>query len=324
MYKLNNIELINYGIHAGRASNSNIALSGFLDMPSRLGKTHHDWSDELGTEPYVLAEEIRHGGRDITFYGLMEGADQADAINRVQELYLDMHKFTDLVPLQTPWGTFNVYVKDTVEGKYIGQGWATLQIVFREPIVTMDATIPTGTSIGLYNIDNVGYSDLGAIVTNVKDNFNRPATKSAHFTAYATEGYQVTKMGPIKIVQTLYFVAPDYEALKGNVQKFQQLLAGPGLRVINVDNMERECFNAEGFTVEDIRIMDGQCVCKLTVPLIMVGAGVPVEPAYLLDNYGEAILANIDFIKVDKYALDFITDNDGNRLITNKFEDITL
>lgn len=324
MYKINNIELINYGIHPARAENSNIALEGFLDMPARLGKTHHDWSDELGTEPYVLAEEIRHGGRTITLHCYLQGSDRADAIKRVQELYLDFSQFTDLVKLSSVWGDFQVYIKDEIKAEYLKDGWVKMAIPFREPVVTINETLPTTISVDLYNIDGIDYGAFGAFVSKIEDNFNRPKTKEPNFTAYATEGYQVTKMAPMEIIQHLVFHATDFATVQSNVNKYHKLLASPGTRWINIDNMERECFNIDGFKVSGIRVYDQLALCEMEVKLKMVGAGIPVEPQYLLDNYGNAILGGLDFIQVDKYPLDFLLDNDGNRIITEKFKDIIL
>ena len=54
-YRLNDIELSSYGILPGQAPGSNVALSGFLDLPKRAGKAYHSWPDEEGaahiTEP---------------------------------------------------------------------------------------------------------------------------------------------------------------------------------------------------------------------------------------------------------------------------------
>ena len=319
MYKLNDIPLRNYGLRDGRASNSNIALSGFLDMPARIGKTHHDWSDELGTEPYVLASEIKHSGRTITYHGYMKGEDRADAIQRVSELYTDIGTLTDLVTLSTPWGDFEVYVKDAIQAQYLDDGWVRVQIPFREPVVALPIDIPTGSSIALYHIDNVPYRTLGAYVTRVTDNFNRQQTKEPNFMAYGIGGYQVTKMAPMELTQELVFMADDFATLKGNVQKLHALLAAEGTRILNVDNMERECFNTKGFAVNRIRVTDSQCICQVTVPMIMVGAGVPVPPEYLLDTDGIAVLDFLSPIRTPENDT-FILDADGYNILTNDYE----
>ncbi|WP_425628878.1 hypothetical protein [Cellulophaga lytica] len=321
IYKINNIPLRNYGIHNGRAINSNIALAGFLNMPERIGKTHHDWSDELGTEPYVLASEIKHGGRDLQYTGYIKGDSKEDCIQRLNEFYTDINQLTDLFEFATPWGTYNVYIKEAITGKYLQSGWAELHITFRQPVVPITATPPTGNSIAQYHINNVPYTSLGAFVASVQDNFNRPQTKEANYTAYGVEGYQVTKQAPLEITQELYFSATDFTTLKNNVEQLHALLASPGTKIMNVDTMERECFNTAGFTVDSIRVMPGLCICRVVLPLLMVGAAIPVEPEYLLDSKGNAVIDFTQFIQ-DPTALDFLLDSDGNKIIDNNYTNV--
>ncbi len=323
MYKLNDIPLRNYGLRHGRATNSNIALSGFLDMPKRLGKTYHDWSGEPGTEPYVLASEIQHAGRTIVYHGYMKGDDRADAIVRVNELYTDISAFDDLATLSTPWGDFQVYVKDQIKANYYADGWVGVQIPFREPNVPTPNDIPTGSSIDLYHIDNVPYRALGAYVTHVSDNFNRQQTKEPHFSAYGIEGYQVTKMAPMEFTQELVFMASDFASLRSNVQKLHALLAAPGTRIMNIDNMERECFNVKGFELYGIRVSDGKCMCQMRLPMVMAGSGVPVLPEYLLDADGNTVLDPIFPIRTPGQEI-FLLDADGNFILTSQYEKTTL
>lgn len=322
MYNYNGIPLQNYGLVHGRAPGSNIALSGFLDMPARLGKTHHDWSDELGTQPYVLASEIYHGGRDITYHGFIKAADRRDAIQKANDLYTDLSKLTDLAPLETSWGTFSVYIREAVRAEYLRDGYARLAITFREPVVTKPVDIPTGSSVALYNMDNVNYRDLGAFVTRIDDNFNRPATKEANFRAYGVEGYQVTRMAPLEITHDLFFKSATYAGLKANVEKFHAMLAAPGTRIMNIDNMERECFSKDGFRVENIRVTSTQAICQLSVRLVMVGAGVPVPPEYLLDHLGEPVLDVIEPIRTPEED-NFLLDERGYNILTDKTEKLT-
>lgn len=97
MYSINNILFSNFGIIPGRVDGSNIAVSGMLDMPERIGKSFHDWTGDAGIEPYVLQPEIRHGGRSINFAGYVVGADKASAYAALNLFYKELNSYDDLV-----------------------------------------------------------------------------------------------------------------------------------------------------------------------------------------------------------------------------------
>ena len=111
MYSINNIAFETYGITAGRIDGSNIALSGQLDMPARLGKTFHDWTGEEGVEPYVLASEIRHGGRDLVFSGYLVATNKELAYEQLATFYeavkahivLNAHFVVDVTVRTVSW-----------------------------------------------------------------------------------------------------------------------------------------------------------------------------------------------------------------------------
>jgi hypothetical protein len=98
MYSLNGLPLDTWGIIPGRAPGSNIAVSGMLDMPARIGETFHEWGEEDGVEPLVDAIDIRLGGRDIVFYGLIYASDREEATNMAYAFQTYLSSLTDLVP----------------------------------------------------------------------------------------------------------------------------------------------------------------------------------------------------------------------------------
>lgn len=135
MYSLNGMPLDTWGIIPGRAPGSNIAVSGMLDMPARIGETFHEWGEEDGVEPLVDAVDIRLGGRDIIFYGLIYAADRETATSMAYAFQTYLSSLTDLVPFTSEFGEWQVYVKDKIEIEWITAGWMTIKVTFREPSV---------------------------------------------------------------------------------------------------------------------------------------------------------------------------------------------
>lgn len=293
MYSINGIPLGDYGITPGRAPGSNISVEGILDMPARLGKTYQSWGDENGVEPYVSAEDINYGGRKIVFYGLIKAGTKAFALQKTKDLYDQFSSFDDLVPLVTDWGTFQVYVKETISVDYLVQGWAQIKITFREPNVTNSETLPSGSASSYYHIDGVAFTQLGARVSKVIDNFDRAKTKDGKFTAYGLEGYKVTKTEANKVTVSLICKADNFTTLASNVQKLHKLLSMPDTRTMNVDGTLRECFNVDGFTVGKIRVWGNLAICELQFTMLMA---LEIQQAgifqFLQTNSGEDIVTN--------------------------------
>lgn len=132
MYKLNDIALLTYGIIPGRIQGEGIAVKGIFDLPKRIGDIEHSWGDHDSVEPYVAADEIFLGGRDISFQGILIGSK-----NEIKD-FLEAFKnaisaFTSTVPFETPYGTFCVLVTKFNVKNY--NGGATIDIQFREPVV---------------------------------------------------------------------------------------------------------------------------------------------------------------------------------------------
>ncbi|MBD0822651.1 DUF5977 domain-containing protein [Aestuariibaculum marinum] len=132
MYKLNNILLSTYGIIPSRVPGEGIAVKGIFDLPKRIGDTRHDWAEESGVEPYVDADEIFLGARQLLFQGFIIG-DVATIKANLTSLNSDIEAYTDLVPFETPYGNACVKVKKITPKFY--RGGAIIQIELVEPQV---------------------------------------------------------------------------------------------------------------------------------------------------------------------------------------------
>lgn len=143
-YKLNDILFSDYGIEPGRVPGEGIAIKGIFDMPKRIGDISHSWAESNSVEPYVDEDEIFLGGRTITFHGIMVG-DKATNKANLDNLKTAIDAFTDLVPLETPYGNACVYVKKITPILH-SQGAAVL-IEFVEPTVGAACGVDTGETI---------------------------------------------------------------------------------------------------------------------------------------------------------------------------------
>lgn len=290
MYKLNNIPLLNYNILAGRAEDSSIAISGFLDMPERIGKTYHSWDDENSVEPYVSASEINFGGRTITFNGFVQATSKSEAITALTEFYALLNSFTTLVNFETPYGTFSVYVNSAVTVKYLNNGWCSLKMEFRQPVVPQPlnfmaigfvaqgfigavynqiiANYPT-PNYNVYGIDGIPFDEIGCFVKEVQNNLNNAEPKEQTITSTTTEElYQLTKTDLKTVTVTLVFVATSVAVLTKNTNALFYLLAKEGLRQLQIDGRTVDAFAVEGFKAKNIKSNGSLTIAEVTIELI--------------------------------------------------------
>lgn len=299
MYKLNNILLSNFGILPGRAEASNIAIAGLLDMPARIGKTHHNWTGAPGVEPYVLAEEIRHGGRSIQYSGLLNSGSKSAALGVLDSFYNELATFDALVSLETPWGNAMVYAPEKQSAIHLHAGWIGLSFEFEQPIVAVPANLPAGNETQNPHIDGVALSSFGMFLSGFKDRLNRPKTKEQKFTAYENAGYQITPAGALDFEINLVAYAETYQELKTNIEALHALMAAPGMRSINIDGIVRQVFNVKGFKVSNLKVAENFAVCRITLPLIEPVHSRNVQYAYLADNSNNNIVTELEqLIKV--------------------------
>lgn len=295
-YAINNIPLSDFGIIAGQHNNSNIALSGWLDMPKRIGKTYHDWGDSHGVEPYVSADEIFFGGRDLVFKGFVKSESKYDLVTNLNDLKNKTNEFDELFEFATPYGTFNVHVKDEIKVSHLVDGYATIVIKFREPVVTIpNVAIPTiETNYNKYGVDGIYFEAISAFLVSVKDNMNRAKAKSTNSVSIHTQklfSYAKTTLHSIKV--ELFFKASSIEVLTENIGIFHQQLASEGLRQLNVDDTGNRAFCIDGFKVSEIQKHSNISTAKLNVGLILNNQEI-FKDTSLTNNAGGDILTNND------------------------------
>jgi hypothetical protein len=280
-----------------RQQGMDVALSGFLDMPARIGKTEHDWADEDGVEPYVAANEIFFGGRELKLLGVITGTDAYDCNAKMNTLYSLIDSFTTLVPLITDYGTYQVYVNAPVVGEYLAAEGLRVTITMREPNPSVAGTIPVATS-SEFGIDGISFADLGgAYITLGGDRWNRTAPKKIDVTAYGKEAWAITKKEASVLELRLAIKTDTYSQMKAKLQGLMALFASPGLRTLTVNNDKlRSFYVKDGFTTSMIHVYGDFCACVIDVKLTESGSAMSFTE--LVDSLGN-----------------IITDNNGNTIM---------
>jgi hypothetical protein len=290
MYSLNNISLDTYGFIPGKQSGSNLALSGFLNMPSRIGETGFDWAGKTGIEPYVDAGDIFFGGRDLNLVGYIKGNDRSDCEYKRKGLSGLIDSFQDLVPLASKWGSYQVKVNGPMQGEYLNENYLKIEIPFREPVVDMTGNIPAGESAE-FGIDRVSFKSLAGTALELSgDRRNRTAPKSETVTAYGREGYAITNTVAPELNLRIYIKQPNYTTFRQKINNLQALLAAPGLRQLTFQNDTiRSFYVKDGFTVDTVYSKPDFFAGIVNIKLIQ--AGVPTILAYLTIN-GQPVTIN--------------------------------
>lgn len=269
MYLLNNIDISTFGMIASQVSGSNIALSGWCDLPIRTGDTHYSWAEEDSVEPYVDEDDIAFEGRDLVLKAIILGSN-FDLYPKLRDFYAFIASFTELVTLSTPYGDFEVYVKDVKESHSFAA--CELEITFREPVVTINGTIPTSSAIEPYTIDSVPFSAYGLYVNKSGEVYNLPEAKEQFFTKYKKEGYQITKREYRTLTIDGYVMASSLNDFKTKVANLQYIFSCEGERQIKKNNeIVVTCFAKDGFSINEIFLLTNSIISKFSISLVVTG-----------------------------------------------------
>lgn len=266
MYFINDIPLSDFGFTPGRQPNSNLAISGVWDMPSRIGKTHHDWLDENGVEPYLRGDEIFFGGRDISLLCWLSEEARVGYVSAMQEFYdfLDTLQ-SGLFTLSCPFGSWEVQLLDAQPARYLAQGLGNVELKFREPVVVISGELLAVQSGGV-GIDGYSFSDLGLVKQLTKDQANRAESKQLTLPAYGSERIGWVKRG-MREFSIDFFLShntiADFTQAVGNLAF---LLSRPNARTLRLDDgTVREFFVKDGFKVSGVRVSQSRTTGFLTL-----------------------------------------------------------
>jgi hypothetical protein len=258
-----------FGIIPGRAPSSNIALAGAWDMPSRVGKTHHIWPDDNSLEPYLRADEIFFGGRDVSFHFFIKASDRHTAVLKCYKMYDFINSFTGPVPFSSLiYGSFNVLVNNEIKIDYVSSGMCKGVLTMREPVVNMTGYIPPADTSSQSSIDKISLASLGWEVVSMTDQYSRPAAKLTGVTAYGYESAKVAKVGFRTINLELVTQENGYQFnFLPKIKTLMALLAAPDARTLIHNGITREVFAKDGFKVTMLYKNGEKFTAKVMIPL---------------------------------------------------------
>lgn len=291
-YLLNSVNISTYGITPGHASRSNISLAGCYSMPERTGKTFHSWGEYDSVEPYIATSEIIFAGRDITFTGAVFGTVPVITAY-LKLLYTAIGAFSGLVTFATPYGSFSVFVK-SVTPKLVN-GAASIEIVFREPVVTLTGTLPDVGSSN-YTIDGRPFSSYGLYLSKAEALHDLPEMKEQIFTQYGSEGYQITKRQNKTLEFNGFIVGTTLANFQSRVSALYKCFSSSGTRNIKInDEINVDCFAIKGFTIDNV-LINGEVIANFKASLMCYSVN---YLNYLLTEASEYILTeNNEYILI--------------------------
>jgi hypothetical protein len=288
VYKLNDIDLSNYGIIAGQVPNSNIALIGHWDLPARIGDTSYSWAEEDSIQPYVDADEIFFGGRTISFHATIFGT--RDTINtNLFNFYQKVRAYTDLVVFSTPYGDYSVYVKDL--NTVYHNGACSIIMELHEPVVDLTGGTTPATGSDRNTIDRIPFSSFGLYLSSVNDMYDLPELKEQFFTKYGAEGYQIVKRKNNILKMKSVLIASSLVDLQTKIKNLYLLFSSSGMTKIKFNTVFVDCFAVSGFTVSRIHCTNTSYVAEFNIDLTSTNVYMSV---YITENSGNKILTTED------------------------------
>jgi hypothetical protein len=263
-YILNGINLNTYGVIAGHAVGSNIAIKGCFDLPARTGKYFHSWEDEDSVEPYVASGEMYFAGRDITFSASILGVNSV-INNNLKDLYSTINAATGLSVFETPYNSASGFVKSIVP-EYMNGG-AKIEMTFREQCVNLTGTLPTA-GLSNYTIDGIPFLSFGLYLSKAEALHALPELKEQHFTKYSSEGYQIVKRQNKTFEFNGFIIGTTLADFQSKVSALYKLFSSSETRNIKInDEIDVDCFATEGFKVDNVYLYNNLMIANISISL---------------------------------------------------------
>ncbi len=289
-YLFDTVNLYNtYGIRAGHAPGSNIAMEGVFDLPVRTGKTFHEWGDADSIEPYSASGDIFFAGRDITFHGSIIGTNSAINDN-LRSFYKAISAATGI--FETPYNCASGYVKSITPE--VLNGGARITMTFREPVVTLTGTLPA-TGMNAYTIDKIPFSSFGLYLSKAEALRDLPELKEQFFTKYGSEGYQIVKRRNKTLDFYGFITGTSLSDFQTKIKALYKLFSSSGTRNIKInDQINVDCFATEGFKVSGVYLYNNLVIANFTANLMAVNVNYINE---LADEDG-VLITNEDGVQI--------------------------
>lgn len=261
-YFLNNKSLSDFGIVPSKADGS-LAIIGGFDLPKRTGTTYYDWKLENSVQPFVDADDIIFGEREIKFSGTILG----NVNSNISALNTYIDSLPELFPLSCKWGTWNVKLSKEIQITPIDPDNSKITLNFKEPAPDLSGILPS--SSGRNDIDGYNWVNFGLWLESISGIQNIGALKSldvtqnSSYTMPSTGGRERTE-----ITVKANFICTDFNDFKTKVKSLYPLIGGAGLRKIRHRGVEYTCFAVDGFTVTNI-ILSNVVSAKFQAKLIV-------------------------------------------------------
>lgn len=239
-YKINNVPIEDYGFRPGwlqGKKDSSFALAGMFDLPARTGKTYYEWPN--GIEPYIDADEIVFGGRDLTLNLICKAENLTVFKTHLDVLYGELQK--PVVLWSELFGPFMVTVTKSTVG-YHKNGWASVTLYLHEDNPAISKILLPAQLGDVYGIDGYSWQELGFVIETISGRYDLGQTKETGVRAFTT------------LVLKATLKAGVFADLQLKVNRLQSLFAAPGLRAVKYfDGTQVNCFAASGFTITTIK-----------------------------------------------------------------------
>lgn len=265
MYKINNVNIIEFGIIPGNISDSNIAIEGIFDLPSRIGKCYHVWSENSGIEAYVDRDDICLGERTLNLATTLWCATEAEAQKKISSLQAFL-QINDLVDLTTDYGSFSVVV-DSVKLDYWCDGKGKCTLSFKEPKPNITTLQPALSSPKpTHNcIDGYSFADLDLVPKSVQGVFDINGKRELKTTFPSYGGIKEKEVD-----MQMWIIEKSVAQFKNKVAILSWLFSSEGIRTINISGTSFECFAMSGFKITNFLNTHSKTIGLLTIKLTLV------------------------------------------------------
>jgi hypothetical protein len=265
-YKLDGVDIATYGLVAG-VTEGNTALKGCWDLPKRIGDTYYSWGDENGVEPYVEADDILFGGRDLVFTAVLP-FNNFDVYYKLKPFYAQLNAVTGLTEFETPYGTFNVQIA-SVEEQHTHAG-GTIKVNMREPSPSLTGGSYPASGDAAYTMDGIPLINYGLYISESNGAYGIGDLKEQNFTKYGSEGFQIVKHNFNELSLNGAIFASDINDFNAKIKALYLAFSDTGKRLINKNNeVIVECFLVDGFTVSEVFVANNLVAAKFSTKLII-------------------------------------------------------
>jgi len=122
----------------------------------------------------------------------------------------------------------------------------------------------------MYTIDTIPMTDYGLHIASHEGELHLVDAKDQFFTAYETEGFQITKRKENELLLNGFIIASDLADFKTKTAALYTALSASGTRAIVLNPEALTCFGTEGYTIDKVRVFNNAVYARFKMKLIIV------------------------------------------------------